>query len=195
MIKAIIFDCFGVLITDSLSLIRAGLREQGKHSEADQIDDIIIANNRGILEPEESNRQIADLLGISVKEFRRQVAAGEVKDLQLLDYIVYLRKTYKTAVLSNIAGNSLSRRFTPDELNRCFDVVIASGDIGFAKPEAQAYEIAADHLGARLDECLFTDDRKVFCEAARATGMQAIHYSSFPQFQRDFEAILNGDKA
>ena len=42
-----------------------------------------------------------------------------------------------------------------------------------AKPELEAYEYVADKLGVRLDECVFTDDRELFCEAARACGMQA----------------------
>src|SRR6185369_3482431 len=98
------------------------------------------------------------------------------KDLELLEYIAELRTQYKIGMLSNIGRGGLERRFAPGELDRYFDVVVVSGDIGYAKPEAEAYEITADRLGVRLDECVFTDDREGYCEAARGVGMQAISY-------------------
>ena len=189
MIKAIIFDCFGVIITDALLVVCEELRARDPEA-AQQVGDIIKANNRGMIDPKESTRLIAEILGISVEEFRDRIADGEAKDHLLLDYIAGLRPQYKTALLSNIAASSLYRRFAQDELSRCFDEIVISGDIGFAKPEPQAYEIAADRLGVRFDECLFTDDRDTFCEAARACGMQAIHYQSFDQFRAELERML-----
>jgi FMN phosphatase YigB (HAD superfamily) len=189
MIRAVIFDCFGVIITDALQAICDELNSRDP-AACEQVKDLIKANNRGLILPEDSNEQIAGILGISVQEFRRRIDSGEAKDERLLDYIVGLRGTHKTAMLSNIAGNSLEHRFTADELERCFDTVVISGDIGFAKPEPQAYEITADRLGVRYDECVFTDDRDSFCEAARAVGMQAIHYTSFDRFKSELEQIL-----
>jgi HAD superfamily hydrolase (TIGR01509 family) len=84
----------------------------------------------------------------------------------------------------------LGRRFQLSELADLFDVVVASGDIGYAKPEAAAYEITADRLGVRLDECVFVDDREPYCEAARGVGMQAIVYRDFAQFQAELQAML-----
>lgn len=189
MIKAIIFDCFGVVLTDALQLIREELAQIDPDA-ARVVTDIIAANNRGIISPGESNERIAAILGVTVPEFRGRVADGEVKDDKLLSYIKVLRPQYKTGMLSNIAGSSLARRFPNDELADYFDVVVASGDIGFAKPEPEAYEITAERLGVRLDECVFTDDREVFCEAATSVGMHAIPYTNFAQFKHDLEALL-----
>jgi FMN phosphatase YigB (HAD superfamily) len=189
-VRAIIFDCFGVVITDALKVICDELREHDPEA-ARQIRDIISANNRGLIEPSESNQLIAKLLGVSVSDFRSRVADGEIKDTALLDYIAELRSTYKTAMLSNIGIASLARRFEQGELARYFDAVVASGEIGFAKPEPESYEIVADRLGVRLDECVFTDDREPYCEGARAVGMQAILYENLPQFRSDLEALLS----
>jgi HAD superfamily hydrolase (TIGR01509 family) len=191
MIKAIIFDCFGVIITDALQVICQELADKDPEA-CRQVHDLIKANNRGMITPEESNQQIAAILGVSVEEFRTKIADGEVKDKRVLNYAAELRSQYKTAMLSNIAHNSLDRRFAEHELEKSFDEVVVSGDIGFAKPEAQAYEITADRLGVRLDECIFTDDRESFCEAARTVGMQAILYESFPQFKQDLEEMTKG---
>lgn len=189
MIRAIIFDCFGVLITDALQAIRdkAGARDAAAVRE---ISDIVAANNRGLIEPTESNERIAAILGITSAELRAMVAAGEVKNLELMAYVQTLRTQYKTAMLSNIAGSSLHKRFNAGELDEHFDVVVASGDIGYAKPEPEAYQTAADLLGVRCDECLFIDDRELFCEGARATGMKAIVYTNFAQFKHELTDLL-----
>jgi putative hydrolase of the HAD superfamily len=188
-VKAVIFDCFGVLITDALKLICDELYARDP-AACQSVKDLIRATNLGIIDPAESNEQIAAILGISVEDFRAQIVNGEVKDEALMNYIAEdLRPRYKIAMMSNIAGSSLRRRFTSEELDRCFDAVVASGDIGYAKPQPEAYETAAGRLEVRYDECVFVDDREHFCEAARAVGMQAIRYDSFDQFKKDLEGM------
>lgn len=119
-----------------------------------------------------------------------QVAIGEFKDQDLLQFVAALRKQYKTAMLSNVDADSLSRRLPDEELQEYFDTVVISGEIGYAKPEPEAYGTVADRLGVRLDACVFTDDREEFCEAARAVGMKAIHYKSSDQFKRELHELL-----
>jgi putative hydrolase of the HAD superfamily len=119
------------------------------------------------------------------------VDAREVRDEKLLTYIKSLRGEYKIGLLSNIGVSSLEKRFSQAELEEYFDAVIVSGEVGYAKPEREIYEITADRLGVDLSECLFTDDRPDYCDAARACGMQAIPYESFVQFQSDLSALLS----
>jgi hypothetical protein len=115
---------------------------------------------------------------------------GETKNEPLLSYILDLRKSYKTAMLSNIAGSSLDRRFPNNELAQYFDVVAASADIGYAKPDREAYLHVADALGVRPEECLFTDDKEGFCTAATSVGMHSIVYTDFIQFKTALGKIL-----
>ncbi len=194
MIKAIIFDCFGVVLTDALLLVRQELQRDDPQAAA-QVKDIITANNHGLMEPAESNKRIAEVLHISVDELKDRVAGSEVRNKELLTYISSLRKKYKTAMLSNIAATSLARRFPHNELDEYFDVVVASGEIGFAKPEPEAYEITADRLGVRLNECVFTDDRELFCDGATSVGMQAILYTNFAQFKQELNVVLSRENS
>ena len=189
MIRAIIFDCFGVIITDALEAICKPLRIE-QPEVALQIRDLVQASNRGMLTPQESGKQTARLLGMSYEAYRQKIADGEAKDAELLAYIAGLRSNYKTAMLSNIGVGGLLRRFETGELERYFDVVVTSGEIGYAKPEAQAYEITADRLGVRLDECIFIDDREPYCAAARGVGMQAMLYQDLAQFRAELEQLL-----
>ncbi|MGB4800856.1 MAG: HAD-IA family hydrolase [Candidatus Saccharimonadales bacterium] len=189
MIRAIIFDCFGVVLTDALQAIRTDLARHNR-AAAEEVRDIVAANNRGFLSPDESSVRIADILGISVHDFRQKVHSGEVRDQKLLEFIGELKKTYKTAMLSNIAGSSLARRFPNNELQKYFDVVAASADIGYAKPDAGAYLYVCQSLRIAPEECVFTDDKTRFCQAARDVGMQAIVYKDFVQFRTELEALL-----
>jgi HAD superfamily hydrolase (TIGR01509 family) len=191
MIQAVVFDCFGVVVTDALETIFRPLQAERPEVSV-QVRDVVRACNRGLLTSRESNEQIAQLFGLSHKKYRQKIADGETKDEELLAYIAALRQTYKTAMLSNVGAGGLRRRFAPGELEQYFDVVVSSGDVGFAKPEAQAYEITADRLGVQLDECVFTDDCEPYCEAARGIGMQVILYQDFAQFRAELEQLLYG---
>lgn len=189
MIRAILFDCFGVLVTDVLELIRKEARSTDPQG-ASEIDGLVRSANLGILSRDESNKRVAEILGITVEQYRSRITEGEVRDEKLFEYILELKKQYKTAMLSNISKESLQRRFTDTELNKYFDVVVTSGEVGFVKPSAEIYEIAADRLGLRCDECLFVDDRERFVEGAKAVGMQSFVYEDFTQFRSELEKYL-----
>jgi len=190
MIRAIIFDCFGVLISDALEVMIAELRDN-QPEVAEQIVATVHLASRGEISRQESSENIAGLLGISVDAYVSRIKNGEVKNHELLDYILELRKTYKTGLLSNISIGGLATRFGPGELANYFNAVVASGEIGYAKPEAQAYEIVADRLGVRLDECIFIDDREDYCTGAKGVGMQAILYRSFSQMKPELDRLCS----
>lgn len=189
MIKAVIFDCFGVIRPDRFI---SAYREMGGDPEADRqfIEENVRAANMGLIP--NSRQVMADRLNISVKRWLHALDYGTGVDLQLLDYVQELRKTYKTAVLSNASRGRLKEIIGEADVDRCFDAIVESGSLGFAKPDPEIYEYTADQLGVRFDECLFTDDREEYCQAARAVGMQAIVYESFDQFKGALEPLLHG---
>src|SRR5258708_653837 len=147
---------------------------ESEPEKAAQILTTIIASNKGSISPEESRDTVAGILGITTDEYITRIKNGEVKDQALLEYAASLRKNYKIGLLSNISSKGLDVRFNPGELDKYFDVVVVSGVISYAKPEAQAYEITADKLGVRLVECIMIDDREEYCAGASGVGMQAI---------------------
>ncbi len=188
MIKAVIFDLFGVLVTDPLEQMIAPMRAT-KPELVREIVGVVTAANRGIISTETSRNAVARLLGITPEEYVHRMKHLEVRDTDLLTYVEELRKTYKTALLSNVGRQGLEARISLEEQATYFDAVVASGMIGYAKPEAEAYGITADKLGVRLDECVMVDDREDYCEGARSVGMQAILYKSLAQLKRDLAVI------
>ncbi|HEY1645364.1 MAG TPA: HAD-IA family hydrolase [Candidatus Saccharimonadales bacterium] len=188
MIKAIIFDCFGVLVKDAFQslVIESGLSEEDQN----KLWALSNAASKGSISHEVYKESVSEILGITVEEYVNRIKVGEVKNKQLLEYIAEIKPDYKIGMLSNVSSmDSLTSRFTDDEL-AVFDVVVASSQIGYAKPEAQSYEITVDKLGVLLNECLMIDDRELYCQGARGVGMSSILYTSFEQMKVELEATL-----
>lgn len=192
MIRALIFDCFGVLITDALQQIRSELMREDPEA-AREVSDIVAANNRGLMEPAESSRQIAALMGITIGDLRDRIGRGEERNEALFAQISLYRASYKTALLSNIAGSSLTRRFPAGELEKYFDLVAASAEIGHAKPDREAYLYVSDRLGVLPEECIFIDDKASFCAAAEAEGMHSIVYEDLASCTASIDRIVSGN--
>lgn len=74
------------------------------------------------------------------------------------------------------------RRF--DFLN-LFDGMIVSGEERMVKPEPAIYRRLLDRFGLEAPETLFIDDVARNVEAARAVGMQALHFVGADALHRD----------
>ena len=187
MIKAIIFDCFGVVLHD-------GLRENYEYFGGDfdkdlpQLSHIMHEASAGRMQS--SIPHVAKLLGISEQAWRDRHDNGHVVDNEVLAFAKSLKGSYKVAMLSNIGKGGVGRFFEPGVLDQHFDPIVESASKGYAKPEANAYEITADRLGVRCDECIMIDDRPEYCEGARAVGMKAIQFTSLQQLKRDLQELL-----
>lgn len=56
----------------------------------------------------------------------------------------------------------------------CFRHVFASNEIGYRKPQPQAFRHVLDAIGSTADEVLFFDDAQENVDAARACGIEAV---------------------
>jgi putative hydrolase of the HAD superfamily len=189
MIKAIIFDFFGVLVGDGFD---STYRSAGGDPIKDKqfIQELLDQTNRGQITSDEFRRRICDKLGITVKNYQDAISQAEQINFELLVYIKKLRSTYKTALLSNVNKGGLERRIKRETLDEFFDDIIVSGEVGYIKPEPEIYWMAAERLGAGLHQCVFTDDREPYVDAAEAVGMKGIVYKDFSQFRHRLEEIL-----
>ncbi len=187
MIKAIIFDCFGVIYKDNFRELYTFFGGDIV-KDHDLVEKAYFDASKGIIES--GINVIAPHLGISEDQWRQEEDKFRGYNLELLEYIDQLRKTYKVSLLSNVGNKGLSYYMDYSVLEKHFDDIVESAKIGFAKPEAEAYEIAADRLGVRLDECVFIDDRLGYVEGAQAVGMKAMVFISTEQLKADLSIIL-----
>ncbi|MDB5166100.1 MAG: HAD-superfamily hydrolase, subfamily variant 3 [Candidatus Saccharibacteria bacterium] len=187
MIRAIVFDCFGVLCTDGWLPLK---REYFGHDQElfDQAGDMNKQVDAGLADYEDFLSSVADMASIKKEEVRTRIEANPPNQ-ELFDLIKTLKAHYKIGILSNAGANWLPDIFTPEQLE-LFDAVALSYETGVNKPGQAAYQTIAERLGVEPEECLFTDDQPAFCEAAAATGMQAIVFTSVEQFKKDLSAVL-----
>jgi putative hydrolase of the HAD superfamily len=71
-----------------------------------------------------------------------------------------LLRGFRLGVVTNGDGGQQQAKLTALGLGSALEVVVCSGDVGFAKPDRRIFEVAADRLGLSLDHCLFVGDRR-----------------------------------
>lgn len=189
MIKAIIFDCFGVVVTYGF---HAAFTAMGGDIEKDRVmlQDLFGLYNKGQVSDDELLASLGSHLGIEPAQVKESLAKDEHLDVQLLKHIVGLKKQYKIGLLSNIGRGGAERYFAGVDTNQYFDDMVLSGEVGMVKPDARIFELAAERLGVEPQACVFVDDSQRNCEAASEVGMRTVVYTSFDQYKREIEQIL-----
>lgn len=69
-----------------------------------------------------------------------------------------IKKNYKTAVLTNGNSNIQRAKIGSVGIEELLDEIIVSGEIGVNKPNKEVFEIMADRLGVKCEECMFVGD-------------------------------------
>jgi putative hydrolase of the HAD superfamily len=97
-------------------------------------------------------------------------------DQEVLSLVTECRSRLRTGLLTN-ATTRLEADLEALGLTDCFDQVVNSARIGFAKPDRRIYAVAAERMGHRPEECIFVDDRAAFVDAACAAGLTGIVFA------------------
>lgn len=195
MIKAIIFDCFGVLTTEGWQEFKQTYfsDDAEKLNEANKLNYLA---DQGKMNHAQLMPMIAELAGVGVEQTIAEIDVYQ-PNKKLLKYIENeLKPNYKIGMLSNVSDDWLVKMFTSEE-QHLFDEIALSFNIGYTKPAPQAYQYIVDKLGVEMNEAVFIDDRINFVNAAIDLGMNGIQYIDFTQFKDDLDKILevtNTDK-
>ncbi|MFZ4518746.1 MAG: HAD-IA family hydrolase [Microthrixaceae bacterium] len=187
MLRAVLFDFGGVILTSPFEAFAAYERDAGlpdgflrsvnatnpdanawarlERSELD-IDEFVVAFEA---EARELGQEVD---GARVLECLR----GDVRP-SMVAALRACRTRYATGLLTNnfLTGSpDWSSGGSFHELVDLFDVVVESSRVGCRKPEPRFYEIALEELGITADEAVFLDDLGVNLKPARAMGMTTI---------------------
>lgn len=100
-----------------------------------------------------------------------------------------LRPRYRTAVVSNTTDGLEPRLRHEFGIADLFDLLVGSGDLGIAKPEAAIYLHAAEKLGVPPPACVFIDDVQRHVDGALAVGMKGFRFVSMPQLLADLRSL------
>jgi putative hydrolase of the HAD superfamily len=95
----------------------------------------------------------------------------------------------RTAFLSNGVPEIMARLRAERPLDRWFDVVVVSYEVGLAKPDRRIFELCLSRLGAQPGETLFVDDREDNVAAAERLGLRAFLFTGDDAARRLADAV------
>ncbi len=185
MIKAIFFDCFGVLMLTSQQSLETQYPEHGA-----RLNELSHQADAGFLGRVELVEQVSELIGASVQDANKLLSTGYHVNRKLVEYIKTLKDDgLRIGLVSNL-GSGWFDTYVPHEAKLLFDDMVVSGDVGMVKPYPEIFELACDRLDVLPEEAVFIDDIESNCTGARAVGMEAIHYDTFELLKSKLDPLL-----
>lgn len=103
----------------------------------------------------------------------------------------YLKRAGFTLVLGSNTNGLHATQFREQFASTLahFDHLILSHEVGHLKPSPSFYRACAAAAGVEPEECVFIDDLAENVEGARAAGLAAIHFTSFPRLLVELQTI------
>lgn len=188
MIKAVIFDFFGVIGASTYQLIAENIQISSK-KQLDAISDLHKSIDNGFVNQEEFLHQYAEIAGLSYEEFLKIYHDSNNRfsvSNKLLEYIANLKsKSYKIGLLSNVNKEAYEEFVKPIVQTNYFDVVMPSFQTGLVKPAISAFLTMSEKLSVDPEEAVMVDDLESNCEAAEAVGLKSILYTNFHTFKEE----------
>ncbi len=187
MIKAFIFDFFGVIGASTYQLIAEKIEFEKNNDQLTAIFDLHKSLDNGFINQEEFLQQYAEIAHLSYDDFLKiyhdSSKRFSVSD-KLINYIGNLKKQgYKVGLLSNVNKEAYEEFVEPIVLETgYFDAVMPSFKTGLVKPATAAFIKTAKALKVQPEEAVMVDDLEVNCRAAESVGLKAVVYSNYHQF-------------
>jgi len=182
--STLLIDFGGVLTSDVFAAFAAfcdrhelpGTRVADLLREDPVAAELLVAVETGACSPEEFERGFAPLLGPGVP------AAGLIDGLTaalrpdepMVAAVAALRGAgVRTVLVSNAMGRG---PYAGLEMDRLFDHVVLSDEVGMRKPSRRIYEHALRLAGAAPPDAVFVDDLPANCAAAERLGIAPIRH-------------------
>lgn len=188
MIRAIIFDCFGVLTTDTWNAFLNALPQTADVTLARELNR---AYDKGTIDHDQYLQGVKDATGTEPPDIEKLHDGGVAKNTALLKYIEQLSQKYKLGIISNISSNWIREQLLTAAEQKLFGAMVFSYEVGMTKPDSRMFTLAAERLGVAPEEAVMIDDIESFVLAARDMGMQGIVYHDFDQMKQELEVLLN----
>lgn len=184
MIKAIIFDFYGVISTDEYwNIVK---RDKNIISDFSKMADEV---NLGLISWDKFVKKVAAQIAKPVVEINAAYESEQINK-PLLGYIDELHKRYKTGLLSNASYEFFKPQAEELGFKKLFDSTVVSSQVGFVKPQAEIYKYILDRLAVTAAEAVYIDDVQRFCGGAEAVGIKSIWYRDFQQMKAELENLL-----
>lgn len=145
-------------------------------------------------------RRVLETLGRSSGALEHRPAIDQLIEADVASWTDYREEMWvlarsfrvgggRTAFLSNGVPEAMARIRAERPLERWFDVVVVSCEVGVAKPDPGIYKMCLSRLGVEPNRALFVDDRLENIDAAARLGIQTFHFTGDDLMRRLVEAV------
>lgn len=181
MIKAVLFDFFGVVTTVDVSISFIREVSGGDLGKQLYLRELFRLLDTDDITLEELLTRLADEAG----QTKHQVFDRLNSKIKINDRVVKLMKLlkpkYRVGLLTNANASWIRPILDQNDLTELFDAITISSEVGTLKPAKEIYLDALMKLGVTASETLYIDDRPEYVEGARSVGIKAIQFHSAGQ--------------
>ncbi|MEP7205098.1 MAG: HAD family phosphatase [Candidatus Saccharibacteria bacterium] len=190
-IKAIIFDCFGVLVLTG----RQSLHHDYPTLKI-QIHDLESQSDYGIISRREFNQAVGQLTSLPAETIDDRYWATSLRNESAIEWLRQLKSSgYKIGLLSNVGRGWLDDFLPADERRGLIDAEVLSGDVGMVKPALEMFEMAAQRLEVEPSECIMIDDLLTNIDAAERVGMRGVIFGTTTQARAELDIQIRSQNA
>lgn len=174
--KAILLDMYGVIVKQTGDDFVPYIRQFFPDIEPEEIYDSWFRADVG----EISSLKIWEAIGFEGDWEAVEKAYLDTIELNdgFMEFVTAARNRYKLAVVSNDTSRWSRYLREKFDINKYFDVISISGDLGIRKPDERIFLLTAEKLGCSADDCIYIDDRRKNLNAAARLGMRPILLNS-----------------
>lgn len=195
------WDVGGVLERTDDLLPRQKLAEQLKIPVSD-LSELIFGNKDkyrvqlGKISMEDHQRNVAAKLNLpeaEMEELFTEFFAGDILDIELVDYIRNLKQSYYSAIISNYSILLREKITNIWKIGDAFHHLIISAEVGLMKPGSEIFQFSLNKIGFSPQETVFIDDFIENVEGAKKIGMQGVLFQNKKQTLQDLELLLENN--
>lgn len=195
MIKAIIFDWFGVCTVENWGDCVA--RELNKRLGIDEktirkifkelLQDLMSAR----LSPDEFMKKLIESLdkNQNYKDFLYLFTKIPELNQELLDFVLKLKENYKVFLLSNTAGPLNEEYKKKVDFNKYFDKLFLSHELKLSKTQDEIWKILLSKVEYQPEELVFIDNKDHYLEFARKFNVKTILFKNNGQVKEELKEL------
>ena len=172
MIKAIVFDFFGVISSEVAPFIFGEVFEEEEAKRLKQ--EYMEPADHGDITEREMYERLGALFSRTPEEIEADFLRRAVINQDMVRLIETLGAKYRIALLSNAQSDYLRKVFDREELDRLFSTKVVSGDIRITKPSCEIFEYLLEKMKIAASEAIFIDDNQKNVDAAISVGLDGI---------------------
>lgn len=188
-VQAIIFDCFGVLYHDGFKEFIGRNRKRLKEP-VEYYGDLLRQYDTGFLSEEDFYAAMEAASEEKAETIRRLLNNVLTLNHELVDLIQELKPQFRLGLLTNAERLSLQKYLDNEKVGQMFEVVVASSEVGAAKPDPQIYRHLISQMELEPEQMIFVDDSVSHVDAAVRLGMKAHLYKDVPDLRQFLDGVL-----